>query len=98
MSRQTPKVQNRGAHTPVVVVRPQVVLTLVNNQTQIGSNIAPGPQAWRVIAQMCLQGAQAALHELAREEEPKDPPRVVVPTGFQVNGRGTGEVSPMAGR
>ena len=71
--------------TPPPMAPPQVVLTLVNNQTQLGSNIAPGPQTWRVIAQMCLQGAMAALNELSKDVEHKDGPRIVVPA-FQVKG------------
>ena len=63
---------------PVAV--PQVVLTFVNGQVRLGSNITPGPQTWRVIAQICLQGSVAALNELAKEGEQKDGPRIVVPT------------------
>ena len=73
------------APLPSIAPPPQVILTLVNNQAQLGSNIAPGPQTWRVIAQMCLQGAMAALNELSKEVEHKDGPRIVVPA-FQVKG------------
>ena len=65
---------------------PQVILTLVNNQVQLGSNITPGPQTWRVIAQMCLQGAMAAMGELAKQQaDAPDAPRIVVPS-LQVKG------------
>ena len=70
---------------PTPAAPPQVVLTLVNNQVQLGSNIQPGPQTWRVIAQICLQGAQGALNELSKQLDQLDGPRIVVPS-FQVSG------------
>lgn len=70
---------------PVGGPAPQVVLTFLNNQVQLQSNIVPGPQTWRVIAQMCLQGATAALNELAKFLEQQEGPRIVVPT-LQTNG------------
>ena len=65
---------------PAPVAVPQVVLTVVNGQVRLGSNITPVPQTWRVIAQICLQGSMAALNELAKEREQRDGPRIVVPT------------------
>lgn len=75
----------KPASMPSMAPPPQVILTLVNGQVQLGSNIALGPQTWRVIAQMCLQGGMAALNTLAQEREVKDGPRIVVPT-LQVKG------------
>ena len=74
----------KPAPMPSMAPPPQVILTLVNNQVQLGSNIASGPQTWRVIAQMCLQGAMAALNELSKEEA-KNGSLIVVPA-FQVKG------------
>lgn len=64
---------------------PKVALTLLNGQVQLQSNIASGPQTWRVIAQMCLQGATAALNELSKQLDQHEGPRIVVPT-LQANG------------
>lgn len=58
---------------------PQVVLTLIDNQVQLQTNITPGPQTWRVIAQMCLQGGMAALNKLSGQLGQKEEPRIVVP-------------------
>mgnify|MGYP001619473803 CR=1 FL=1 len=84
-SRHSPPVQNGANHTPVGVAQPQVILRLVNNQVQLGSNIAPGPQTWHIITEMCLQGAIAAVKEMGKEAVQQDRPRIVVPT-LQVKG------------
>jgi len=71
-----------GPPQPFLAPPPQIVLTLVQGQVQLQSNIQPGPETWRVIAQICLQGAAAALQELARADgaATRDGPRIVVPT------------------
>ena len=79
MPQHSPLLHGPAPVAPLAV--PQVILTLVNTQVQLSSNITPGPQTWRVIAQMCLQGATAALNELSKQlDQKQDGPRIVVPT------------------
>lgn len=64
---------------------PQVTLTLTNGQVQLGSNIAQGPNAWMIIAQMLVQAQAMAIQKLAEQQTKEEPSRIVVPS-LQVKG------------
>ena len=82
---QVPNGATNSQPLPPVAPPPQVILVVVNNQVQLQSNVVSGPQGWRVIAQICLQGATAALAELAKLQAQEDGSRIVVPS-LQVKG------------